>query len=267
MTCPNPKCGQTILVPDPRRKPAAAGTATKPKPRPAEEQLESADLEPAASGRPTRTRKKRTARGISPQTTAAVAVAALAVLGGVGYGVYKLAFNRPNARLAAGERDLTGTAPGTNPPDRPRPPPTGWVEYRSDRDKFKMLMGTPVQIKSGVPRDYSVLDANGMYAEVSVHDLPAELPPELRSAFADGLYRTYRDDPLSKNVQRRQVPFVGRSATELSFETARGQVPLNEYIRILPLEKKRITITLAGPQSTFGPAEARAIFDTFALFE
>ncbi|MCI0705273.1 MAG: hypothetical protein L0241_29795 [Planctomycetia bacterium] len=79
--------------------------------------------------RPTKKKKKgkKKAAGISPVLIVGIAVGALLVLGGVGYGVYALAIKK---------KDDTANTGGGGTPAKAAVP-TGWVEHTSEKDKFK----------------------------------------------------------------------------------------------------------------------------------
>jgi hypothetical protein len=192
-------------------------------------------------------------------------------LGAVGYGIYALAFQKKEETAGTGGSN-TGSSGNTVAPTFP----AGWEEYRSEQDKFKIMMGKPV--KQGVldkgTRKYQFDDKGSKLAvAVSVTDIARGMSPELRKAVADEVIRQFKRDPKFKIVKERQVQFLGQSVTELTIEIGEGPdeagVPQKAVMlmRVVSSETKAYSIMVGGTEQTLKTTSAEAIFDSFAVLK
>jgi hypothetical protein len=171
--CPKPGCGTVMLVPallQPQFEVVEDDPPPKPKPkfipavvaeddeddRPRKKSRRDDDDDDDDDDRPRskrrrdddddddrpRKKKKKKQQGMGAGLIVAIALGGILVLGGVGYGVYALVSKKSDSAGGGG-----GGGSGGGPKAAV---PTGWVEYRSDKDKFRAYFPSlPQEVSAG----------------------------------------------------------------------------------------------------------------------
>ncbi len=202
-----------------------------------------------------RPKKKKKKGGMSPALIGVLALVGLLVLGGVGYGVYALAFKKKD--------DTAGPGGSTTPAADPL---AGWTEHRSDRDKFTIRVPRQMMMRTvgGGAREYKNPPPNPQVT-VLVTDVKPNMPPgfDLRKTMETGTIQQYKNNSaVFKNMTEKQIQYKGQSITEVSFESPDGIAEKSRVaVRIVGFDKF-VYLIIVGGTSDF-MANADAVFDSF----
>lgn len=145
------------------------------------------------------------------------------------------------------------------------------MEYRSERDKFKMLMPPTVGSKpSAKGRRYEGRDERStLLVMVGAHDLAADMSPEVRKAGATLMLEAFRNTPKFKLSAERQVPFAGQTATEMVLDGPEERDPAGVMqktqliVRAVIVGNKLYTVVVGSTVASL--TNTSAIFDTFQV--
>lgn len=211
--------------------------------------------------RPTKKKKKK--GGMSPAVLAAIAVGALLVLGGVGYGVYALAFKK---------NDETAKGGGGDSAPKPDQLP-GWTEYRSEQDKFSIRVPKPVSVNNRRKgqREYKSEDPPAQIVSVMVIDFSTDLPDgfDMRKMMEGTMTGQFKKDAKFKNVAERPVQFLGQEVTEIKCESPAGGgggFPGGTIVIRIAQHQRRVYAVMVGG-TTIEQAKSDAVFDTFQFIK
>lgn len=222
--------------------------------------------------RPTKKKKKK--GGMSPAVIGAIALGGVLVLGGVGYGVYALAFKKSDD---SAKKDGLPPAPGTpggppGPPPGPGPAPkpgipAGWREYRTGQDNFKMTMPSDAMVTTrpnGVRKHGGSDSANKLATFVIVREIPPGVNPKDAEA-------TVVTNITSDGVERgrRQVQWLGQAVTEITMEVQEKGDPevLHIVNRVYATDKLLYMVSIGMDRNGHSQQTTDAIFDTFQFIK
>jgi hypothetical protein len=255
--CPKPGCGTVMAVPAPLpldedepeqapppkpRKVAAARVDDDEDDRPRkksrrDDDEEDEDDRPKSKRRRDeddddddwkRKKKKRrqAAGGLSPGVIVAIAVGGLLVLGGIGYGVYALVSKKSDS--------ASGGSGGGGGGGTKAAVPAGWVEYKSESDKFKAYFPeTPqaITLPGGGAGGVAAVESVGMHmmnpkkgAGPLLGVIVLKFKPGTSAADKERAMAVFRQGMGKKGDSKisepRSVTWAGQSAQELTIEDA-----------------------------------------------
>jgi hypothetical protein len=175
-----------------------------------------------------------------------------------------------------------GGAPGGSPPVVGRTPdalgprgvPASWVEFHSDKDKFKIMMPQQATEKPNAKnREYNSKDSPGVWmVGVIVLDVEggaAVAESELLKAAQDGAVQKLKQNPRYKNVQEKEITYLGQTSREISVDLGIGPPGSPNpqetimFFRNAIFNRKVYTVMIAGPASQRSIINSG--FDTFQV--
>lgn len=262
----------------PAKKPARAVEEDDEKPKKKAKARAVEDDEDDEDDRPTKKKKKQKG-GLSPALIGAIAVGGVLLLGGVGYGIYALAFQKKE------ETAKPNPTPNPNPqppgPVGPNPPgvtpgiPAGWEEYRSDGDKFKMMMPKGVmKEREKESNGYMGMDKSGpRLVVVTVQDLPKGATAQQRAMIEEEILKEFTMNPEAKILKRERVQFAGLPTVQLVLEEKDapdqmgGTFLAHGVARVMMTDTRAYMLFITGK---YGPEvlnETKTISDSFQVLK
>lgn len=219
----------------PAKKPArAVEDEDDEKPKKKAKARAAEDDEDDEDDRPTKKKKKQKG-GLSPALIGAIAVGGVLLLGGVGYGIYALAFQKKEETAKPNPTPNPNPQPpgpvGPNPPQPPVPPgpnppvpskasiPADWVDFHSAQDKFKLKMPKqPAPEANGNGRVYQAQSDSQLWV-VGVNVLEfagVQLNDEFLRQLDDKAFESYKQGKRFTQPERKLVQYLGRQVTEMT---------------------------------------------------
>jgi hypothetical protein len=161
-------------------------------------------------------KKKQKSSGMSPRLLAGIFVGFLVIFGGVGYGIYALAFKKSDVAGSGGSGSSSKAAA-----------PSGWVEFKPANGGFKAYFPVmPKEKNQGPGKMYEGEDtASNVSAMVLVFPMNSNLPLEKRKEASGLIFSTMLGAIGGKEISRRETTLAGKAASEVTFEAPSERSP------------------------------------------
>jgi hypothetical protein len=228
-------------------------------------------------------KKKKKSGGLPPAAIAGIALGGVLLLGGIGYGVYALAFKDSNT--ANSKTTNSNSGGGGSDTQAKASVPQGWVEFKKEGAGFKAYFPVkPKEINSLGAKIYEGEDTKIDCGCTVITQVTRPIVPEKRKEAGEELAKTIFDVIGAKILSRKDATLAGIAGTEMivaepdksapskgppsktkSGEKAEGKGAGRAVFRVIISDNTLIIAGVTSDSGTPKPEWVSGFFDNFEL--